>query len=88
MEGDNAYLVEELGQRVPAVKRSAIKVLPTMLCVHLKRFEYDYHHQTRFKVRVHGQARLRRWCANACESCTCGACVCVLCVTRFEVRED
>jgi hypothetical protein len=51
MEGDNAYLCEELGTRVPAVKRTAIKALPQMLCVHLKRFEFDYHNQTRHKLR-------------------------------------
>eukprot|EP00883_Tetradesmus_obliquus_P015009 jgi/Sobl393_1/8113/SZX59989.1 len=51
MEGDNAYLCEELGRRVPAVKRSAIKALPQLLCIHLKRFEFDYHNQTRYKVR-------------------------------------
>jgi ubiquitin C-terminal hydrolase len=51
MEGDNAYLCEELGRRVPAVKRTAIRTLPQMLCVHLKRFEFDYHNQTRHKLR-------------------------------------
>ncbi|WIA22029.1 hypothetical protein OEZ85_004379 [Tetradesmus obliquus] len=51
MEGDNAYFCEELGRRVPAVKRSAIKALPQLLCIHLKRFEFDYHNQTRYKVR-------------------------------------
>ena len=50
MEGDNAYLVEHLGKRVAAVKRTAIKELPQMLCIHLKRFEFDYHNQTRYKV--------------------------------------
>ena len=50
MEGDNAYLCEELGRRVPAVKRACIKALPHTLVIHLKRFEFDYHSQTRFKV--------------------------------------
>lgn len=50
MEGDNAYHVEHLGKRVAAVKRTAIKQLPQMLCIHLKRFEFDYHNQTRYKV--------------------------------------
>jgi ubiquitin C-terminal hydrolase len=58
MEGDNAYLCEELGKRVPAVKRTAIRTLPQMLCVHLKRFEFDYHNQTRHKLRD-------RWVADA-----------------------
>jgi hypothetical protein len=51
MEGDNAYLCEELGRRVPALKRACIKSLPHTLVIHLKRFEFDYHSQTRFKVR-------------------------------------
>lgn len=51
MEGDNAYLCEDLGKRVPAVKRTAIRTLPPLLCVHLKRFEFDYHNQTRHKLR-------------------------------------
>lgn len=50
MEGDNAYHVEHLGKRVAAVKRTAIKDMPQMLCIHLKRFEFDYHNQTRYKV--------------------------------------
>jgi ubiquitin C-terminal hydrolase len=52
MEGDNAYLCEELGRRVPAVKRAAIKHLPQMLCVHLKRFEFDYHNMVRLLIAV------------------------------------
>lgn len=50
LEGDNAYLCEELGRRVPALKRACIKALPHTLVIHLKRFEFDYHSQTRFKV--------------------------------------
>lgn len=51
MEGENAYLCEELGKRVPAVKRACIRQLPHTLVIHLKRFEFDYHTQTRYKVR-------------------------------------
>lgn len=61
MEGDNAYMCEELGKRVPAVKRTAIKSLPQMLCVHLKRFEFDYLNQTRHKLRD----RCGCWCGGA-----------------------
>lgn len=61
MEGDNAYHVEHLGKRVAAVKRTAIKQLPQMLCIHLKRFEFDYHNQTRYKVRC---LMLRWWCTG------------------------
>lgn len=34
-----------------AVKRTCIRQLPHTLCVHLKRFEFDFHTQTRYKVR-------------------------------------
>ena len=51
MEGDNAYFCEEVGQRVSAVRRCCIKQLPSMLAIHLKRFEFDHHTQTRYKVR-------------------------------------
>jgi hypothetical protein len=33
------------------VKRTCIRQLPHTLCVHLKRFEFDFHTQTRYKVR-------------------------------------
>lgn len=35
---------------MPALKRACIKALPGTLVIHLKRFEFDYHSQTRFKV--------------------------------------
>jgi hypothetical protein len=44
------------------VKRAAIKALPHMLCIHLKRFEFDYHNQTRYKVR----AGMRCVCSATC----------------------
>ncbi len=43
MEGDNAWLCEELGRKVPATKRTCFRALPDSLVVHLKRFEYDHH---------------------------------------------
>jgi ubiquitin C-terminal hydrolase len=69
MEGDNAYMCEELGKRVPAVKRTAIRVLPQMLCVHLKRFEFDYNSQTRHKLRDRCVAR----CAAVARQLACGS---------------
>lgn len=42
MEGENAWLCEELGRKVRAMRRMAIKQLPSTLVVHLKRFEYDH----------------------------------------------
>jgi ubiquitin C-terminal hydrolase len=50
MEGDNAYFCETIGRAVTAVKRMSIKELPHTLSIHLKRFEFDHHSQTRFKV--------------------------------------
>eukprot|EP00983_Pelagomonas_calceolata_P062165 1147155-Pelagomonas_calceolata.AAC.6 len=42
MEGENAWLCEEVGQRMAATKRTCIKQLPHTLAIHLKRFEYDH----------------------------------------------
>jgi ubiquitin C-terminal hydrolase len=66
MEGDNAYLCEHLGKRVSAVKRTGIRTLPQMLCVHLKRFEFDYHNQTRHKLR---DRCVGAWVREAAASC-------------------
>ena len=37
--------------KVDAVKRNCIKVLPHMLVIHLKRFEYDYNTMNRWKIK-------------------------------------
>jgi ubiquitin C-terminal hydrolase len=37
--------------QVDAVKRNCIKVLPHMLVIHLKRFEYDYETMNRWKIK-------------------------------------
>ena len=50
MEGDNAYLCEAVDKKVPAIKRTLIEKLPHTLVVHLKRFEFNYVHMTRFKI--------------------------------------
>jgi len=42
MEGENAWLCEEVGRRMAATKRTCIKHLPQTLAIHLKRFEYDH----------------------------------------------
>eukprot|EP00884_Botryococcus_braunii_P021288 jgi/Botrbrau1/7843/Bobra.9_2s0021.2 len=51
MEGDNQYYCEEVGRKVDAVKRNCIKVLPHMLVIHLKRFEFDYETMNRWKIK-------------------------------------
>jgi len=51
MEGDNQYHCDQINAKVDAVKRNCIKVLPHMLVVHLKRFEFDYETMTRWKIK-------------------------------------
>ena len=40
-----------VAMQVDAVKRNCIKVLPHMLVIHLKRFEYDYETMNRWKIK-------------------------------------
>jgi ubiquitin C-terminal hydrolase len=49
LSGDNQYMRQD-GSKVDAVKRSCIKVLPDILIIHLKRFEFDLETLTRRKV--------------------------------------
>lgn len=49
-QGDNCYLCEKCGRRVTAQRRCAIKQLPPMLMVHLKRFEFDLGTMSRKKL--------------------------------------
>lgn len=42
LEGDNAYLCEKCEKKRNTMKRTSIKVLPPMLCIHLKRFSFDW----------------------------------------------
>ncbi|KAK9798582.1 hypothetical protein WJX73_003480 [Symbiochloris irregularis] len=51
MEGENQYLCEEAGRKVDAVKGMCFTDLPNTLCIHLKRFEYDYEQMTRWKIK-------------------------------------
>ena len=44
-------LTELPAVQTDAVKRNCIKVLPHMLVIHLKRFEYDYETMTRGKIK-------------------------------------
>ena len=51
LEGDNQWVCEACGHKVDAVKRQSLKTLPQMLCIQLKRFEYDYETMQRLKVK-------------------------------------
>ncbi|XP_052775472.1 ubiquitin carboxyl-terminal hydrolase 24-like isoform X3 [Mya arenaria] len=42
LEGDNAYYCEKCGEKRNTIKRMYIKNLPPTLCIHLKRFGYDW----------------------------------------------
>ncbi|XP_067939467.1 ubiquitin carboxyl-terminal hydrolase 24-like [Watersipora subatra] len=42
LEGDNAYFCEKCNLKRNAVKRTCIKSLPSNLCIHLKRFSFDW----------------------------------------------
>ena len=51
LEADNQWYCEQCGCKVDAVKRACFKRLPHTLCVHLKRFEFDYETMQRLKVK-------------------------------------
>ncbi|ELT87807.1 hypothetical protein CAPTEDRAFT_215538 [Capitella teleta] len=42
LEGDNAYFCEKCGEKRNTIKRMCIKTLPPVLCIQLKRFDYDW----------------------------------------------
>ncbi|XP_050400806.1 ubiquitin carboxyl-terminal hydrolase 24 isoform X1 [Patella vulgata] len=42
LEGENAYFCEKCGEKRNTIKRMCIKTLPSMLCIQLKRFGYDW----------------------------------------------
>lgn len=42
LEGANAYHCEKCDKKVDTVKRMCIKRLPKILCIQLKRFDYDW----------------------------------------------
>ena len=50
LEGDNAYHCERCDKKVDTLKRCCIKVLPNLLIVGLKRFEFDLETLTRCKL--------------------------------------
>ncbi|VDQ00465.1 unnamed protein product [Trichobilharzia regenti] len=45
LEGDNAYYCERCCVKRRAVKRLSIHTLPPVLCLHLKRFDFDWDRQ-------------------------------------------
>ena len=53
LEADNAWFCEQCGCKRDAVKRSCFvgNCLPQTLCVHLKRFEFDYETMQRLKIK-------------------------------------
>jgi ubiquitin C-terminal hydrolase len=51
LEADNQWHCEQCGCKVDAVKRACFKKLPHTLCVHLKRFEFDYETMQRLKLK-------------------------------------
>jgi len=51
LEADNAYFCEQCSKKVDAFKRVAVRTLPTSLCIHLKRFDFDYETMQRLKVK-------------------------------------
>lgn len=46
LEGANAYFCERCDKKVDTVKRMCIKKLPKILCIQLKRFDYDWERYT------------------------------------------
>ena len=42
LEGDNAYQCEKCEEKRDTLKRTCIKTLPSVLVLHLKRFDYDW----------------------------------------------
>lgn len=50
LEGDNAYMCEKCEKKVPALMRVCIKQLPNVLIMVLKRFEFNYETQQKFKL--------------------------------------
>ncbi len=47
LEGANAYHCEKCDKKVDTVKRMCIKKLPKILCIQLKRFDYDWERYVR-----------------------------------------
>jgi ubiquitin carboxyl-terminal hydrolase 9/24 len=50
LEGENAYHCEKCNKKVRALKRMSIKKLPNYLIICLKRFEYNFETDQKFKV--------------------------------------
>ena len=52
--------------QVDAVKGICFKQLPKSLCIHLKRFEFDYEQMTRWKIKDRCGRPLQSWCQEPC----------------------
>ena len=53
LEGDNAYFCEKCDNKVKALKRVCLKTLPEVLCITLKRFEFDFETMEKFKLNTY-----------------------------------
>ena len=52
--------------QVDAVKGICFKQLPKSLCIHLKRFEFDYEQMTRWKIKDRCGLPLQSWRQEPC----------------------
>lgn len=53
LEGDNAYYCERCHVKRRTVKRMSVHTLPPVLCLHLKRFDFDWDRQVPIKFSDH-----------------------------------
>lgn len=50
LEGDNAYFCEKCDKKRDTLRRCTIKRLPNVLCLNLKRFEFNFDTMSKFKI--------------------------------------
>lgn len=50
LEGENQYFIEEQDKKVDALKRTTIGILPRVLVLVLKRFDFDFDAMAKFKL--------------------------------------
>ena len=50
LEGDNAYFCEKCDRKRDTLRRCTIKRLPNVLCLNLKRFEFNFDTMSKFKI--------------------------------------